>query len=118
MVALLGLLAVAGYQNRDKLAEAFGGAKQQPGGQTGRNDQPGDQGGLLGKLGSVLSGASAGSVLSGGLGDLIALQAEAWPCPESVNTVQISRSRAAAQAIGPDALNTLQQPDSKSCFPG
>ena len=28
MTALLGLLAVAGYQNRDKLAELLGGAGQ------------------------------------------------------------------------------------------
>ena len=31
MVALLGLLAVAGYQNRDKIAEMLGGLKQAPG---------------------------------------------------------------------------------------
>jgi uncharacterized protein YidB (DUF937 family) len=40
MTALLGLLAVAGYQNRDKLAEWFGGAQ---GGQAGR-PLPGGQG--------------------------------------------------------------------------
>ena len=39
MVALLGLLAVAGYQNRDKIAEALGGLKQEPGGGPGQNDQ-------------------------------------------------------------------------------
>ena len=32
MTALLGLLAVAGYQNRDKIAEMLGGLKQQPAG--------------------------------------------------------------------------------------
>ena len=32
MIALLGLLAVAGYQNRDKLADMFGGQKEEPGG--------------------------------------------------------------------------------------
>ncbi len=31
MIALLGLLAVAGYQNRDKIAEVLGGRKQEPG---------------------------------------------------------------------------------------
>ena len=39
MVALLGLLAVAGYQNRDKIAEMLGGLKQEPGGGSGLNSQ-------------------------------------------------------------------------------
>jgi hypothetical protein len=30
MVALLGLLAVAGYQNRDKIAEVMGGGSKRP----------------------------------------------------------------------------------------
>ena len=48
MTALLGLLAIAGYQNRDKMAEMLGGAgaKTGPGGST----EPG-LGGLLGNLG-------------------------------------------------------------------
>ena len=32
MVALLGMLAVAGYQNRDKIAEVIGGRKHEPDG--------------------------------------------------------------------------------------
>ena len=49
MTALLGLLVIAGYQNRDKLAEMLKGASANnptPGGA----QQPG-QGGLLGNLG-------------------------------------------------------------------
>src|SRR5512132_3120576 len=67
MIALLGLLAVAGYQNRDKIAEVLGGRKQEPGGGPAQSNQQGGQG----NLGGVLGGASAGSVLSGGLSDLI-----------------------------------------------
>ena len=48
MVALLGLLAVAGYKNRDKIIEVIGGVKQQPGGVPGQNSQQGGQGGVLG----------------------------------------------------------------------
>src|SRR6186713_2187169 len=68
MVALLGLLAVAGYQNREKIAEALGG--RQTGSPTGpgQGDRPG---GMLDKLGGLLGGASTGSVLSGGLRDLV-----------------------------------------------
>ena len=42
MTALLGLLAIAGYQNRDKLAEMLGGAG--PKGPSGAT--PGQQGGF------------------------------------------------------------------------
>ena len=46
MTALLGLLAIAGYQNRDKLAELLGGKQGASGNAPG---QPG-LGGLLGQL--------------------------------------------------------------------
>ena len=66
MTALLGLLAIAGYQeNRDKIAEMLRGAGQN---KPGTNEQ-GGIGGLLGQLG--LGGASAGGILSGGLGELL-----------------------------------------------
>ena len=71
MVALLGLLAVAGYQNREKITEMLGGSKPQPGGQPGQSNQQGGQGGVLGNLGGLLAGGSVGSVLSGGLRDLV-----------------------------------------------
>src|SRR4029078_4693854 len=71
MMALLGLLAVAGYQNRDKIAEVLAGAKHAPGTPPADNTRKGGQGGVLGNLGGLLGGASAGSVLSGGLADLV-----------------------------------------------
>ena len=111
MVALLGLLAVAGYQNRDKIAEALGGRKQPPIGGPGQDDR---QGGVLDKLGGLLGGASAGSVLSGGLRDLIERfkqsgqghAADSW-----VNTGpnQQLRPDQIEQAIGPEVLDTLSQ---------
>jgi len=70
MTALLGLLAVAGYQNRDKIKEMLGGLTQSPSG-VPRSGSQGSQGGPLGNLGGLLGGASVGSVLSGGLRDLI-----------------------------------------------
>ena len=36
MMALLGLLAVAGYQNRDKIAEVLGGRSKSPAADPGR----------------------------------------------------------------------------------
>ena len=118
MVALLGLLAVAGYQNRDKISEMLGGLKGAPAGGPGMPGQPGQpsgQGGILGSLGGLLGGgASAGGVLSGGLGQLIdhfrqngqGPTADSWVNRgpnQPVNEDQL------AQALGPDVLNTLSQ---------
>ena len=69
---------------------------------------------MLGKLGGLLSGASAGSVLSGGLGDLIerfkqngqGQAADSWVRQDPINN---SRPDQLEQAIGPDVLNTLSQ---------
>jgi uncharacterized protein YidB (DUF937 family) len=71
MVALLGLLAVAGYQNRDKLGGLLNGMGGQPNDPANPGQQTGGLGDMLNGLGGMLGGASAGSVLSGGLGDLV-----------------------------------------------
>ena len=76
MTALLGLLAVAGYHNRDKIAEMLSGIGQaRPGGAgqstPGGAGPSGGIGGLLGQLSRSLGGASAGGLLSGGLGELL-----------------------------------------------
>ena len=71
MVALLGLLAVAGYQNRDKLGGLLNGLGNQSTDPNDPNRQSGGLGDILGGLGGALGGAGAGSVLSGGLGDLV-----------------------------------------------
>ena len=114
MVALLGLLAVAGYQNRGKIAEMLGGLKQEPGSGPGQNNEQGGLGGVLGKLGGLLSGASAGSVLSGGLGDLVdrfkqngqGQAADSWVKAGPNQQLEPDQLE---QAIGPDVLNTLLQ---------
>lgn len=108
MTALLALLAIAGYQNKDKIAEMLRGAGQnRPGG-----DEQGGIGGWLSQLG--LGGASAGGILSGGLGELLERfkqsgqgeTAESWvntgpnkPCTNA----QLER------AIGPEVLETLSK---------
>ena len=76
MLALLGLLAVAGYQNRDKISAALKGA-QDP----NRDPQaPQDGlGGILSGLGDLFGGYADGGTpgsepsggLAGGLGDLM-----------------------------------------------
>ena len=64
MTALRGLLAVAGQQHRDKIAEMLGGVGQSTPAGTGRSSSGGvgqsGVGGLLGRLNRSLGGASAG----------------------------------------------------------
>ena len=108
MTALLGLLAIAGYQNRDKIAEMLRGRGQnEPGAEA-----QGGIGGLLAQLG--LGGASAGGILGGGLDELMerfkqsgqSETAESWvntgpnkPCTAD----QLER------AIGPEVWDTLSK---------
>jgi uncharacterized protein YidB (DUF937 family) len=68
MLALLGLLAVAGYQNRDKIGAALNNLG---GGASGGGSSGGGLGGLLGGLENAIGGAAAGSGASGGLGGLL-----------------------------------------------
>ena len=108
MTALLGLLAIAGYQNRDKIAEMLSGLGQNKPGADGQ----GGIGGLLSQLG--LGGASAGGILSGGLGELAdrfkqsgqGETAESW-----INAGSNKPCTAAQleQAIGPEVLDNLSK---------
>jgi uncharacterized protein YidB (DUF937 family) len=118
LVALLGLLAVAGYQNRDKIGQVLGGLKTGAG-QNGQSDGLGGLlsslglGGLLGEPGTTSAGG--GNVLTGGLGDLLdsfktAGQgdvADSWVKP-GVPT-QGLRPDQVEQAIGADNLAELSQ---------
>ena len=114
MMALLGLLAVAGYQNRDKIAEVLGGLKQEPGIGPGHNTQPGGQGNVFGNLGGLLGGASVGSVLSGGLGELVERFKQNGQGQAAESWVKMGPNQQLApdqleRAIGPEVLNTLTQ---------
>lgn len=118
LLALLGLLAVAGYQHRDKIGEALKGLQGANGGSQG-----GGLGGMLGGLGDLLggqgagqgSGQGSGNVLSGGLGDLLESfrssgqkeTADSWVTP-GVPTKGLSPDEVAG-AIGEDNLTELSQ---------
>jgi uncharacterized protein YidB (DUF937 family) len=108
MTALLGLLAIAGYQNRDKIADMLGKLNT-----PGPDGQQGGLGGLLDKLG-VNTKAGAGGILSGGLGELLDRfkqngqgdKAESW-----VNTGENEQCTPTEleKALGPDVLESLTQ---------
>jgi len=106
MTALLALVAIAGYQNRDKISE-FLNSLGKPG-----TAGEGGIGAVLGQLASSLRGQSGGGVLSSGLAELLerfkqngqGATAESWiksgpnkPC----TAAQLE------QALGADVLKNL-----------
>lgn len=132
MTALLGLLAVAGYQNRDKIAEMLkdftgGGAApaddKAPQGQiAGRGAAQGTgQGagqaagqGQLGGLGAILGGTSVGGLLTGGLGELMERLNQAGQKDTADSWVGTGPNKDIAPsdlktAIGPDVLQALER---------
>lgn len=125
MTALLGLLALAGYQNRDKLAELLGGADQGAPAPSSHGAAPGGQGGLGGALGGGLGGllggllgnqrsAGPGGFLNSGLGEMLERFHQAGHGPAAQSWVNQGPNQEIAphhleQAIGPDVLATLTQ---------
>ena len=113
MTALLGLIAVAGYQNRDKLSELLKGAStgaSQPG--AGGTQSP--LGGLLGNLGGMLGGAGAGGLLSGGLGQLVEHFQQNGHGDTAQSWIKNGPNKGISppevkQAIGPDVLAALEK---------
>ena len=110
-VTLLGLLAVAGYQNRDKIREMLGPLTSGRSGATDQNSQ--QKAGPGGTPGNVDS-AGGGGLLSGGLRDLIDRfrgngQAEAADSWVRTGPNQPLGPDQLEQAIGSDALSTLSK---------
>ena len=119
LTALLGLLAVAGYQNRDKISEWLGGRGQpEPGeapvpqpGQAGAAPQ-GDGGGLLGGLGGLLGAGGVGGMLNGGLGELADRFKQAGQSEKVDSWVQHGPNQQVApndleQALGPQVIDAI-----------
>ena len=108
MTALLGLLAIAGYQNRDKIAEILGGLGQ------GKPGAQGGLGGLLSQLKGSLGGASAGGVLSSGLGELLDRFKQSGQEETADSWVKTGPNKQCTpsqleQAVGPEVLDTLSK---------
>jgi uncharacterized protein YidB (DUF937 family) len=110
MTALLGMLAIAGYQNRDKLADMFRNATS--GQQGARGTDP--LSGMLGNLGGLLGGGGVGSLLNGGLGELLEHFKQNGQGETAQSWINQGPNREVTppelkQAIGPDVLQKLEQ---------
>jgi len=113
MTALLGLLAIAGYQNRDKLAEMLNGTGPNSARLGSGGQQPGS-GGLLGNLSGMLGGAGVGGLLNGGISELLEKfkqngqgeTAQSWVNDGPNQDVSPPQLK---QAIGSDVLAALEQ---------
>ena len=111
MTALLGLLAIAGYQNRDKLADMFRNATSD-GSKTGTSGHA--QEGFLGNLGGLFASGGVGSFLNDGIGELLKKfkengqgeTVESWVNRGPNKEITPSELK---QAIGADGLERLAQ---------
>lgn len=113
MTALLALLAMAGYQNRDKIGEWIGGAQRNPGAPT---QSPQSRAGAAppGNLGAILSGTSVGALLSDGLRELVNAFKQKGQGDVADSWVSRDRNKPIApsqleQALGSDVLEDLSR---------
>ena len=111
LTALLGLLAIAGYQNRDKIAEMLKGT-------SATGDKPGSTqpglGGVLGNLGGEGATGGVGGLLGGGLGELLERFKQSGQSEVAQSWVNDGPNKEVAppqlkQAIGADVLAALEK---------
>ncbi len=115
LTALLGLVAIAGYQNRDKIAEMLKGLQtgssppSNPASDGGAPDSQSGLGGILGQLGKA---GGAGGMLTGGLGELVDRFKRSGQGETADSWVQKGPNRPVSpsqlgQAIGNDVMDVL-----------
>lgn len=119
LTALLGLLAFAGYQNRDKISEMLSDARQNvadnpPQGQDHQGQSSDGISSFLSDISSRFSGSAAGATLSSALNELMGSfsgadqkeTAESWVSHDNnrkLETYELER------AIGQETLDHLSQ---------
>jgi uncharacterized protein YidB (DUF937 family) len=111
MTALLAMLAIAGYQNRDKIAEVLGGLNKSA---SGGPDGKGGLGGLLEKLGVDAKGAGVGGILTGGLGELLDRFKNNGQGDTADSWVKTGENKSCTpaeleKALGPDTIKALTE---------
>lgn len=114
LLALLGLVAVAGYQNRGRISEMLADARQrssEPARDVRRTGESADRG-FLSELGGLFGAGTAGGTLASGLGDLVnrfrdagrGAPADSWVSDKENMPIDVAELEA---AIGPETLDEL-----------
>ena len=111
LLALLGLVAVAGYQNRGRIGEMLDSRPRQP---FSGDPAPADGGGIWDDIGRMFGSGTPGTALSAGLGDLVdrfrsagrGSAAESWVSREANMPIGIEELEA---ALGSETLEDLSQ---------
>jgi uncharacterized protein YidB (DUF937 family) len=115
LLALLGLVAVAGYQNRGRISEMLSDARKESPGSRPDGHQTGDaqaSGGFLSEIGGLFGAGASGSTLSAGLSDLVnrfkesgrAATADSWVSTKENMPID---ERDLEAAIGEETLHEL-----------
>lgn len=114
LLALLGLVAVAGYQNRSKISEMLADARQRTPADREAHPmgQPQTGGGFMSEISNLFGGSAAGGTLASGLRDLVGQftsngrenPAETWVSTEANRPIDVAELEA---AIGDDTLQEL-----------
>ena len=120
LLALLGLVAVAGYQNRGRISDMLADAGQPTSGQTSTGlrktgaAMADGQTSFLSDIGRMFRASTSGGTLATGLGDLVAqlkasggaAQADSWVSSDANMPMDVTELEA---AIGTDTLDDLGQ---------
>lgn len=110
LLALLGLVAVAGYQNRDRISDMLADARQKAAASGGGDAQ--GEGGFLSEIGQFFQGSPTGSSISTALSDLVGRfraagqgdAAESWVSDQANKPVGVNDLEA---ALGTETLADL-----------
>lgn len=112
LLALLGLVAVAGYQNRSKISEMMADARNEmPGSGQG---QVADGGRLMANISQMFQSATGGRTLSEGLSELVerfkaagkSAPAESWVADGPNMPMDVEDLE---RALGPETVDDLSQ---------
>ena len=115
LLALLGLVAIAGYQNRGRISEMLADARQdtpKSGPDARQGNETRGSGSFLSEIGGLFGAGASGGTLSTGLGDLVnrfresgqETPAESWVSGKENMRVGIRELEA---AIGQETLGEL-----------
>ncbi|MFN7222983.1 MAG: YidB family protein [Paracoccaceae bacterium] len=115
LLALLGLVAVAGYQNRGRISDMLSDARQKSADLPHVQRPPGEvqpEGGFLSEISQLFATGAAGTTLSTGLNELVnrfraagrAAPADSWVSAEANMPIDLDELEA---AIGHETLDDL-----------